>query len=82
MQESAIKKSCFIKTFCKYNNPRSNRKKYSHKQIIKDIRNLFKKDTKDNGIKHRILRDIRTLFESDEKGYYKPIRIGKVFSNN
>ena len=47
--------------------------------IIKDIRNLFKKD---NGIKYRVLRDIRTLFESHEKDYYKPIRTGDAFSDN
>ena len=50
--------------------------------IIKDIRNLFKKEKKDNGIKYRVLRDIRTLFESHEKDYYKPIRIGDAFSDN
>ena len=36
---------------------------------IKDIRNLYKKKKKDNGIDDRTLRDTRTLFESDEEDY-------------
>ena len=50
--------------------------------IIKDIRNFFKKEKKDIGIKDRVLRDTKTLFESDEKVYYKLIRTCNAFSNN
>ena len=33
---------------------------------IKDIRNLYEKKKKDNGIDDRTLRDTRILFESDK----------------
>ena len=36
---------------------------------IKDIRNLYKKKRKDNGIDDRTLRYTRILFESDEEDY-------------
>ena len=50
--------------------------------IIMNIRNLFKKEKKDKGIKDKVLRDIRTLFESDEDEYYRPTRTGNAFSGS
>ena len=48
----------------------------------KDIRNLcgLKKDFK--AVKNRIIRDIRKLFEHEEEDYYKPVRVGDLWSNN
>ena len=48
----------------------------------KDIRNLcgLKKDFK--AVKNRIIRDIRKLFENEEEDYYKPVRVGDLWSNN
>ena len=51
-------------------------------EIIKGIRNLFKKKKKDNGIKDKIIRDIRTLFETEGKNYYEPVRISNAFDDN
>ena len=62
--------------FCKYNDAKSNRKKYGWGKGYKEF---FKKEKKDDDIKDRVLRDIRTLFESDEKDYYKPKRTGNGF---
>ena len=48
----------------------------------KDIRNLcgLKKDFK--AVKNKIIRDIRKLFEHEEEDYYKPVRVGDLWSNN
>ena len=51
--------------------------------MIKYIRNLFKIEKTDNGVKDiRTLRTLRTLFESDNENCYKPIKNGNVFSSN
>ena len=43
----------------------------------------MKQKKENETIKDRIIRDIRTLFERQEKkGYYKPIRADKFWSNN
>ena len=52
------------------------------KNIIKDIRNLFKKKKKTKAIKDRILRDIKNLFGHEEENYYKPVRVSNLWSNN
>ena len=51
-------------------------------EIIKDIRNLFKKKKKDKSIKDKIIRDIRTLFETEGKDYYEPVRISNALDDN
>ena len=57
-------------------------KKETSNPTIKSIRNLFRLKSKINIIKHRIVRDIRNLPEHEEEGYYKPVRVNKVQSNN
>ena len=37
---------------------------------------------KENFNSDKILRDIRTLYELNKEDYYKPVRIGNVFSSN
>ena len=60
-------------------NPRPEEEK-----IIKDIRNLFRREKETKEIKDRILRDIKNLFEheKEEENYYKPVRVNSFWSNN
>ena len=60
------------------------------------MRNLFriKRDIDDNtikayfsiekrkAIKGRVIRDNRNLFEQEKEDYYKPVRVGKFWSDN
>lgn len=41
--------------------------------IIKGIKNQFRKKKKYNEIKDKIVRYIKTLFESDPEDYYKSV---------
>ena len=52
-------------------------KKQSEENIIKSIRNNFKLEKENEGIKDRIIRDIMTLFK-EEDDHYKPIRVGNL----
>ena len=53
------------------------------KNIIKDIRNIFRLEKETKAIKDRILRDIKNLFEHEqEENYYKPVRVSNFWSNN
>ena len=49
--------------------------------IIKDIRNHFTLEKKQDSVKDRVLRDIRTLFEPEEN-YYRLAEIVNVCHNN
>ena len=45
--------------------------------------NLFRLEKETKTIKERILRDIKNLFETkEEENYYKPVRVGNLWSNN
>ena len=46
--------------------------------IIKDIRNLFRKKKENVAIEGRKIRDVRSLFEleKEEEKYCKPLRVG------
>ena len=53
------------------------------KNLIKDIRNLFRLEKETKAIKDRILRDIKNLFEhEEEENYYKPVKVSNFWSNN
>ena len=58
-------------------NPRPEEEK-----IIKNIRNLFRREKETKAIKDRILRDIKNLSEHEEENYYKPVRLNSFWSNN
>ena len=60
-------------------NPRTKEEK-----IIKDIRNLFRKEKESKAIKDRIPRDIENLFEheKEEKDCFKAVRVNNFWSNN
>ena len=46
------------------------------KNIIKDIRNLFRLKKEKEAIKNRVMRDTRNFFEpEEEENYYKPVRV-------
>ena len=48
--------------------------------IINNIRSLFKLKIGYTAIKDRIIGDIRNIFVQED--YYKPVRVGKFWSNN
>ena len=48
----------------------------SEKNIIKNVRNIFKLQKENKTIKDIIIRDIKILFEKQEEDYYKPVRVG------
>ena len=48
------------------------------KNIIKNMRNVFRRGKEAKGIEDRILRDIKHLFED----YYKPVKGNSFCSNN
>ena len=52
------------------------------KNIIKNIKNLFKLKKESKTIKDRTVTDIKTLFEQQEKDYYQPVRVGSFWNNN
>ena len=55
------------------------------KNIIKDIRSLFRQEKETDSIKDITLRDLKNLFEHDhekEGNYYKPVRVSNFWSNN
>ena len=54
--------------------------KQSHDQIIKNIRNPFRRKKENEKIKDRMMRDIRTLFDQ-EKDYHKPVRVCSFWNN-
>ena len=60
-------------------NPRPEEEK-----IIKDVRNLFRREKETEAIKDRILRDIKNRFEHEkgEENYYKPVGVSGFWSNN
>ena len=47
----------------------------------KDIRNLFRLKKVNETIKDKIIVDIKTNF-ADEDDYYKPVKVGNIWSNN
>ena len=51
------------------------------KNIIKNIRNLFKSKTENEAIKDRIIIDIQTLLEQEDD-YYKTIRVSSFWNSN
>ena len=58
-------------------------KKQSEENIIKTIRNLFKRKKENEEIEGRIIRYIREIFEQEEKDYYKPtIRLVNFWNKN
>ena len=52
------------------------------KNIIKNIRNLFRLEKGTKAIKDRIIRDINNPFEYEEEDYYKPVVTNNFRSNN
>ena len=59
-------------------NPRPEERK-----IIKDIRNLFRREKETKAIKDRIVRDIKFFLSMyKEENYYKPVRVNSFRSNN
>ena len=50
--------------------------------VIKDIRNLFRREKETKSIKDRILTDIKNLFEYEEENYYKSVRVNNFWSNS
>ena len=60
-------------------NPRPEEEK-----IIKDVRNLFRREKETEAIKDRILRDIKNRFEHEkgEENYYKPVGVSGFWCNN
>ena len=60
-------------------NPRPEEEK-----IIKDVRNLFRREKETEAIKDRILRDIKNRFEHEkgEENYYKPVGVSSFWRNN
>ena len=52
------------------------------KNIVKNIRNLFRLEKVTKAIKDRIIRDIKNPFEYEEKDYYKPVVTNNFRSNN
>ena len=53
------------------------------KNIIKDIRNIFRLEKENKAIKDRIFRDNKNLFEHKEKeNYCKLMRVSNFWSNN
>ena len=52
------------------------------KNIIKNIRNLFRLEKGTKAIKDRIIRDIKNPFEYEEEDYYKPVVTNNFQSNN
>ena len=58
-------------------------KKETNDVAINGIRNLFRLKKENKAIKDRIIRNIRNLFEHEEENnYYKPVSVGKFWSNN
>ena len=56
--------------------------KPEEEKIIKDIRNLFRRENETKEIKYIIHTDIKNLFEhKEEENYYKPVRVN-FQSNN
>ena len=51
-------------------------------RILRDTKNVFGLKKENKAIKDRITRDIRNLFEHGKEDYYKPVRVGIVWSNN
>ena len=59
-------------------NPRREEEK-----MIKDIRNLFKREKETNVLKDRVLRDTKHLFEYEEQeNYYESVRVSNFWSNS
>ena len=52
------------------------------KNIVKNIRNLFRLEKVTKAIKDRIIRDIKNPFEYEEKDYYKPVVTNNFRSYN
>ena len=52
------------------------------KNIIKNIRNLFRLEKGTKAIKDRIIRDIKNPFEYAEEDYYKPVVANNFRGNN
>ena len=53
------------------------------KNMIKDIRNLFRLKKETKAIKDRIFRDIKNLFEhEEEENYYNAVKVSKFWSNS
>ena len=58
-------------------------KKETNDVAINGIRNLFRLKKENKAIKDRIIRNIKNLSEhEEEKNYYKPVSVGKFWSNN
>ena len=70
---SFFKKKLFFFTIYNEKNLRP-----EEKNIIKNIRNLFRLEKETKGIKNRLLRDIKNLFQD----YYKPVTVNNSWSNN
>ena len=59
-------------------NPRREEEK-----MIKDIRNLFKREKETNVLKDRVVRDTKHLFEYEEQeNYYESVRVSNFWSNS
>ena len=43
---------------------------------------MKKKIKKNETIKNRTIRDFRNLFQQEKKDYYKPSRVGSIWSRN
>ena len=57
-------------------------KKEMDETTAKDIINLFRLNKENKSTKDRITRDIRIHFEHGKEDYYKPVKAGKLGSNN
>ena len=54
----------------------------SEDNIIKNIMNLFILRKENEAIQERKINDINTLFEQQKEGYYKPVRIDRLYRNS
>ena len=57
-------------------------KREINSNTIKDTRNIFKQKKENETIRDRIIRDIRNLFVQEIEDYYKPVRVGNIWSRN
>ena len=51
------------------------------KNIIKNVRNLFRFKKENDAFKERIIGGVKNLSEQEKKIYYKLVRVGNLYSN-
>ena len=51
------------------------------KNIIKNVRNLFRFKKENDAFKERIIGGVKNLSEKEKKIYYKLVRVGNLYSN-